>query len=95
MGEVTVKIEIAKFVDVAHALKTGKSYKHLDIDALVDTGAVLILLPQEMIEALDLIPGGKTIVTLANEQKVELPKFKGLHLKYKDREGVFDCLSGP
>jgi predicted aspartyl protease len=42
--------------------------RRVEVDALVDTGAVLTLLPQDVVEALGLPLDGKIIVTLANDE---------------------------
>ena len=46
--------------------------RRVDADVLVDTGAVLVLLPQDMVEALGLGAMDKAVVILANDQKVEM-----------------------
>ncbi len=69
--------------------------RRVEIDALVDTGAVMTLLPQDIVEALGLPLDGKIIVTLANEEKVELSRARLLSLTLGDRQMDTDCLVGP
>jgi clan AA aspartic protease len=73
----------------AHAVR------RLELDALVDTGAVMLLLPQDVVEALGLPLDGKIIVTLANDDKVELFRARHLSLTLGDRQMDTDCLVGP
>ena len=73
----------------AHAVR------RTELDALVDTGAVMLLLPQDVVEALGLPLEGKIIVTLANDDKVELFRARHLSLTLGDRQMDTDCLVGP
>jgi predicted aspartyl protease len=69
--------------------------RRVDADLLVDTGAVLVLLPQDMVEALGLGTIDKAVVTLANDQKVELAIAGPLVLTALGRTMNTDCLVGP
>jgi clan AA aspartic protease len=69
--------------------------RRLELDALVDTGAVMLLLPQDVVETLGLPLDGKIIVTLANDDKVELFRARHLSLTLGDRQMDTDCLVGP
>lgn len=62
---------------------------------LVDTGAVVVLLPQDMVEALGLRLGRKVVVVMANDQKSEMTFANGLSLTFADRTMTTDCLVGP
>ena len=72
-----------------------KKVRKATVDAVVDTGAVMMLLPEELIERLGLRRRGKVLVRLANEQKVELEKAGAVHLTIGDREMSASCLIGP
>lgn len=76
------------------ALKPAE-VRRVEADALVDTGAVLLLLPQDMVEALGLGMMDKAVVTLANDQKVEMPIAGPLVLTTLGRTMNTDCLVGP
>ncbi len=98
MGEIKVKVRLRNEVDVglAEAGKLAKTkIRSVEIDAVVDTGAVMVLLPQELVERLGLRRMGKAIVRLANEQKIELEKAGGLSLTIGEREMSTTCLIGP
>jgi len=62
---------------------------------LVDTGAVSVLLPQDMVEALGLDLRGKTVGTLANDQNVEMSFAGPLLFTTVGRTMFTDCLVGP
>ena len=98
MGEVRTKVFLENVKDrvlqeSGHPQKWG--IRHCEIDALVDTGAVMSLLPQDLVEKLGLQINGKTIVTLANETKVEFQRARLVSLSIGDRQMDTDCLVGP
>lgn len=86
MGEVRVQCQIAK---------VGSKRSTTSVDALVDTGAVMILLPEDLVDALELERNGKAVVSSANDQKIELQIAQPLMLKIGSRSMVTDCLVGP
>jgi len=69
--------------------------RRVETDVLVDTGAVNILLPQDMVEALDLAPLGMAVVTLADDRNVEMPFAGPLVFTTVGRTMITDCLVGP
>ena len=69
--------------------------RRLELDVLVDTGAVMTLLPQDVVETLGLPLDGHIIVTLANEERVELPRARLVSLTLGGRQMDTDCLVGP
>ena len=93
MGEIRVRARLEK---EGAAGKSGRrKARVLEIDAVVDTGAVMMLLPQEMAESLGLDSRGKVIVQLANDQKIELCRAGGILLTVAGRQMTTDCLVGP
>ena len=67
----------------------------LELDACVDTGAVMMLLGQDIVEKLNLKIIDKAIVTLADESRQEMDRAGPVHVAIGDRGGHFDCLVGP
>lgn len=98
MGEVRVDVKIENDRDIFQ-YQEGRigndEVRSIEINALVNTGAVMLLLPQEMVEALGLEKIGRAIVTLANEEKIELDVAGTLSLTIRDRKMKTDCLIGP
>lgn len=98
MGEVRVKITLENDGDV-FLCEQGKVSKadvrRIEAEAMVDTGAVMILLPQDMVEALGLKIIDRVIVTLANDQKEEMDVAGTLSLNVFNRRMKTDCLVGP
>jgi predicted aspartyl protease len=98
MGEVRAKLILENqgdrvLAEAGHL--DGASVRRVELDALVDTGAVMTLLPQDVVEALGLPLDGRIIVTLANDDKIELPRARLLSLTLADRQMDTDCLVGP
>lgn len=67
----------------------------MEVDAVVDTGAAMMLLPQDLTESLGLDVAGRTIVTLADETKKELDVAKRVAVTIAGRRWETDCLVGP
>jgi len=98
MGEIRVKVRWENEGDLYQYDRrklSRKKVRKAEIEAVVDTGAVMMLLPQELVEQLGLHRLGKVVVRLANEQRVELEKASGIHLAIGDREMSASCLIGP
>lgn len=98
MGEIRVKARLENEGDVL--LRKMKQFSRrkiraLEIDAVVDTGAVMMLLPHEAAEALGLESRGTVIVQLADDQKIELVRAGGILLTIAGRQMTADCLIGP
>lgn len=95
MGEVTVEIELENALD-RHDFNKGfilkEEIRALKRQALVDTGAVMIMLPQDLVEELGL---ETTRTVIANEQKEERNVAGILNLKIGKRSMNTDCIVGP
>jgi predicted aspartyl protease len=92
MGEVKVNVKFSNIFD--EYLKKPK-IRQVELDCLIDSGAVLTYLPQEVVELLDIPGNGKVIVKYANEKKEELKKVGPVKITIGDRSGNFDCVVGP
>lgn len=98
MGEIKVKVRLENVRDLLlkEEGKLGKrKVRSADIEAVIDTGAVMMLLPQDLVESLGLDVAGKTIVTLADETKKELDVAKRIAVTIAGRQWETDCLVGP
>src|SRR5271166_3253117 len=98
MGEIRVRMRLENEGDLyLHDRRklSRKKVRKAEIEAVVDTGAVMLLLPQELVEQLGLRRAGKVVVRLANEERVELEKATGIHLAIGDRQMSASCLIGP
>ena len=98
MGEIKIQIELENFVDRYRFLE-----KHIQeneirmyrMDAIVDTGAVMLAIPQDVVEKLGLKILRKVVVTYADERKEERPVAGTVTIKIGNRFMNTDCIVGP
>lgn len=98
MGEVKVELELENAVDrelvrLGH-IETEKA-RSAKIRALVDGGAVMLVLPQDLVEALGLREVGNVIVTYADERKEERPLAGIVTVRVGNRTTTLNCVVGP
>ncbi|MFQ5856585.1 MAG: aspartyl protease family protein [Anaerolineae bacterium] len=98
MGEVKVELELENAVD-RELLRLGhieeEELRSARIEALVDSGAVMLVLPQDLVEALGLREVGKVIVTYADERKEERPLAGIVTVRVGNRVTNVNCVVGP
>nr|VFJ47909.1 MAG: clan AA aspartic protease, AF_0612 family [Candidatus Kentron sp. DK]VFJ56825.1 MAG: clan AA aspartic protease, AF_0612 family [Candidatus Kentron sp. DK] len=67
----------------------------LEIDALVDAGAVMSMLPEDVVDKLAIPVIDKAVVTLANEKSEEMDVAGPITITIGDRKMFGSCLVGP
>lgn len=92
MGEVKVNVTFSNIFD--EYLKKPE-IRQVELDCMIDSGAVLSFLPQEVVELLGIPEDGNVIVKYANEKKEEVKKVGPVKITIGDRSGNFDCIVGP
>jgi len=98
MGEVKVELELENAVDrelLRLQLVKEEQLRSVTVRALVDTGTVMLVLPQDLVEALGLREMGKAIVTYADERKEERPLAGIVTVRVGDRSTSVNCVVGP
>lgn len=98
MGEIKVKIELENFADRYWFLRKQiqeEEIRRYQTEAVVDTGAVMLVLPQEVVEELDLEILRTVVVTYADERKEERPVAGTVTVKIGRRFMNTDCIVGP
>jgi len=98
VGEVKVFIELENAVDRENFLDAR--IKQLEIrahatEALVDTGAVMLMLPEDIVKILGLKTKRSVIVTYADERKESRDVAGPVIIKIKDRFMTTECVIGP
>ncbi len=98
MGEIKVKIELENTADRYWYLE--KRIQESDIrkymmEAVVDTGAVMSVLPQDIAEELGLKVAQTVVVTYANEEKEERPVAGPVTIRIGKRFMNTDCIVVP
>lgn len=98
MGEIKVQIELENFGDRYKFLKKEiqeKEIKRYRMEAIVDTGAVMLSLPQDVVEELGLNILRTVVVTYADERKEERPVAGTVTIKIGKRFMNTDCIVSP
>lgn len=98
MGEIKVKAELENFGDrylfLKKVIHEQEIRKH-QVEAVVDTGAVMLVLPQDAVEKLGLDILRTVVVTYVDERKEERPVAGTVTIKIGDRFMNTDCVVGP
>ncbi|MFZ8802648.1 MAG: retroviral-like aspartic protease family protein [Candidatus Calescibacterium sp.] len=84
MGKIIEKIKIASFFDPT---------KSLEIDAVVDTGATMLVLPKNIVEELGLKKIEEVKVKYADGRVEKKEVYGAVKLELKGRVGIFDVLA--
>lgn len=98
MGEVKVEVELENYVDREMSNRgyiKAEQIRSIMARVVADTGAVMLVLPQDMVEALGLRLNGTVIVTYADERKEERPLARGVTVRVGKREALASCVVGP
>jgi len=98
MGEIKVAVELENFGDRYLFFKNGAREEEVrkhQLEAVVDTGSVMLVLPQDVVEKLGLNILRTVIVTYADERKEERPVAGTVTIKIGDRFMNTDCVVGP
>ena len=98
MGEILTRVRLENSADLSlekQGTLAADKVRGVEIDAVVDTGAVMMLLPQDLVEKLGLPVYDKVIVALADETKIELDRAGDIRITVAGRRMTADCLVGP
>ena len=98
MGEIKVKVELENFGDMYMYLEKKiqeNEIRKYEMEAIVDTGAVMLVLPQDVIEELGLKIFRTVVVTYADERKEERSVAGTVTIKIGKRFMNTDCIVGP
>ena len=98
MGKVMEKIRLTNSYDedkVQSGYWKPEQIRSLEIEALVDTGATMLMLPADVVERLGLTERGRREVRYANGQKDTVPWVGGVRLTILGRDMIADALVEP
>ena len=98
MGEIVVQCEVENTVDRANAdrgLVAESRVRRASIEGVVDTGAVMLMLPENLVERLGLAAGHTVTVTYADERAEERPVAGPVTVRIGDRITQTQCVIGP
>jgi len=98
MGRFSVELIIANNRDVVTAgpgARIPDSVKHLSLTGIVDSGAARLVLPQRIVDALQLQDDGETTVRYADPRREKRRLVSNVWLQYAGRHGVFSAVVEP
>ncbi len=98
MGEIVTRVELENPGDRVLAERgfgRESQVRRSNVDAVVDTGAVMLVLPQNLVERLGLEKQRTVVVTVADERKEERPLAGPVTVRIGNRSMNTDCVVGP
>lgn len=98
MGEIVVDVELENVVDrglYTRGHGDEVDIRHCTVKAVVDTGAAMLVLPQDVVSDLGLATERTVGVTDANSHTEVRPVAAGLTVRIGDRAMTTDCIVGP
>ena len=98
MGEIVVDAELENPIDrgvFERGYGRESDIRRTSVRAVVDTGAVMLMLPQNVVERLGAALSGTVIVTYADERREERPTAGPFTLRLCNRSMPVDCVVGP
>jgi clan AA aspartic protease len=98
MGEVNVEVKLENTADRELALRgilREDQVRSFNVKVIADTGAVMLVLPQDEVEALGLREVRKAVVRYADERKEERSVAGPVTVRVDGRAATVDCIVGP
>lgn len=98
MGQVVVRMQVTNNQDEglrARGVIQPSEVRSVAVDVLVDTGAMLLALPEDVIEQLGLPPIRKAAVRLADGTRVVRQVYSSARLQVQGRDVTADVLAIP
>ena len=98
MGEIVAQVELENSGDRALAQRgygPESGVRRSNVDAVVDTGAVMLVLPRNVVERLGLETQRTVVVTYADERREERPVAGPVTVRIGNRFMNTDCVVGP
>ncbi len=98
MGEIVVTVQLENAIDRALQRRGAlpeSQVQQLTVQAVVDTGAVMLVLPQDVVHKLGLTEQRTVLVRYADERTEERPVAEIVTLTIGDRTMTTECIVGP
>lgn len=98
MGEIVVAVELENPVDravVERGYGQESDVRRSTIEAVADTGAMISVLPQNIVERLGIAIYRTVVVTYADERTEDRPVAGPVTMKIGNRSMNTDCVVGP
>lgn len=98
MGRVNVDVEVVNTDDLAlvrRGMLQPDQVRRETIPGVVDSGAAMLVLPQAVVERLDLPLGNQVLVRYVDGRRARRREAKGATIKLEGREDTFTAISEP
>ena len=98
MGEIVVSMELENTVDrdiVSEGLRDESTVRRTKVDGVADTGAVMLVLPQDVVDRLGLRTRREVLVAYANEYRETRQVAGPVTVQIGNRFMNADCIVGP
>ena len=98
MGEIVASMELENTVDRDNAsdgLRDESTVRRTTVDGVVDTGAVMLMLPEDVVGRLGLRTLRQVAVTYVDERRELRPVAGPVTVQIGDRGMNADCIIGP
>ena len=98
MGEIRTEVALDTAGDREHFLRGGceeVAIRQTSVEGVIDTGAVTLMLPQNVVERLGLGNQGTPFVSYADERRDERPLAGPVSVRIGDRAMIMNCIVGP
>lgn len=95
MGRVAVRAKIWNFEDELRAIRgeiAREAVRSIEVEGLVDTGATILVLPEELVERLGLLIDREVTVTHANNSRARKKVARGAVVEILGRIAMVDCI---
>jgi len=84
---------MGKVIEKVKLMNLFEPTKSVEVDAIIDTGATMLVLPQTIVDELGLRKIGDRRVKYANNQTQVKPVYRGVVVGIKGRDGISDVLA--
>ena len=98
MGEISVDFELENPIDrgiLERGLGEQSSVRRTRVQGIVNTGAIMLVLPQNVVERLGLQIQATVVVRDADDRREERPMAGRVTVRIGDRSTRTDCVVGP
>ena len=98
MGEIVASIELENAADrgiVSQGLRDESTVRRTTVEGVVDTSAVMLMLPENVVGRLGLERQREVAITYADERKETRPVAGPLTIRIGNRFMNTDCIVGP
>lgn len=98
MGEIVASVELENTADrniASEGLRDESTIRRTTVDGVVDTGAVMLVLPENVVGRLGLKTQRQVVVTYADERKETRPVAGPVTIRIGNRFMISECVVGP